>query len=53
MRYTRVADEENAGFVAITNSPADEIWVRLTAQASFDHIFDYGECGGMSGVFKG
>lgn len=51
VRDTRVADEEHARLVAVTDSPADEIRVRLTAQTSFDHVFDKGERRGVSSVF--
>ena len=53
MRDTRIADEQHARLVAVTDSPANEIWVRLTAQASLDHVFDKGERRRVSGVFKG
>lgn len=51
MRDTRVADEEHARLVAVTDSPADEIRMRLTAQAGFDHVFDKGKRRGVSSVF--
>ena len=52
MRDTRVADEEYARLISITDGPADEVRVRLTAQASFDHVFHQDEGRGMSGVFQ-
>ena len=50
---TRVADEEYARLITITDSPADEVGVRLTAQASFDHVFDGSERRGMRRMFEG
>ena len=49
---TGIANEEHARLVAVTDSPADKIRVRLTAQASLHHVFDKGERRGVSGVFQ-
>lgn len=53
MRDSGVADEENAGFVAIADAPTDEVGVGLTAQGTFDDIPDQGEGGGVGGVLEG
>lgn len=52
MRDTGIANEEHARLVAVTDSPADEIRVRLTAQASLHHVFDKGERRRVSGVLE-
>ena len=48
-----VADEEDAGFVAVADGPADEVGVGLAAEGGFDHVFDEGEGGRVGGVLEG
>lgn len=45
-----IDDEKHTRFVSITDGPADEIRVRLTAESGFDHVFDKGKCRRVGGV---
>ena len=46
-------DKHDAGFVAITDGPADEVWVRLAAEGSFGDLYSGTKGGWMCGVLQG
>lgn len=53
MGYTGITNEENFRFVAVADTPADEIGVGLSSQGTLDKITDRGEGRGVGGMLKG
>ena len=40
MGYTEIANENNFGFIAVADTPADEVGVRLASKGIFDEFSD-------------
>lgn len=53
MGYAGIANEENFGFVAVADTPADEIGVGLSPQGTLHEITDRGEGRGVGSMLKG
>ena len=48
-----VADEEDAGFVAVADAVADEVGVGLAPEGAFDDVEEGGEGAGVGSVLEG
>lgn len=52
MGYANIPNEENLGFVAIADTPADEIGVGLSPQRPLDKLADRRESRRVGGMLK-
>ncbi len=52
MGYANIANKENFGFVAVADTPADEVRVGLSSQRPLDKIADRRESRGVGGMLK-
>lgn len=53
MANARVANEEHARFVTVTDGPANKVWMGLAAEVCLNHFFDRRQGGRVGGMLEG